>query len=109
MDGKINNRFFRKETKKWYLSNSKIEGEGVFAAKKIIRGEIIDVAIYLEKITFFGSKINHSWNPCGELIFNAEEHKYNLVAIEDVDKDKEITIDYRKTPTFIKKPDPNWS
>ena len=70
MDGKINNRFFRKETKKWYLSNSKIEGEGVFAARKVIRGEIIDVAIYLEKITFFGSKINHSWNPCAELIFN---------------------------------------
>jgi hypothetical protein len=57
MDRKINNRFFRKETKKWYLSNSKIEGQGVFAARKIICGEIIDVVMYLETITFFGSKV----------------------------------------------------
>jgi len=108
MDGKINNRFFRKETKKWYLSNSKIEGEGVFAARKVIRGEIIDVAIYLEKITFFGSKINHSWNPCAELIFNNKTNEYNVVAIEGIDKDKEITVDYRKT-AIIKKPNPNWN
>jgi hypothetical protein len=108
MGGKINNRFFRYETKKWYLSNSTIHGEGVFAARKVIRGEIIDIAIYLEKITFFGSKINHSWNPCAELIFNNETNEYNVVAIEDIDKDKEITVDYCKTPNFIKKPNPNW-
>jgi hypothetical protein len=109
MGGKINNRFFRHETKKWYLSNSIIHGEGVFAAKKIICGEIIDIAIYLEKITFFGSKINHSRKPCAELLFNIKTNEYNVMTIEDVDKDKEITIDYRKTPNFIKKPDPSWN
>lgn len=107
MSGKINGRFF-KEDKRWYLSKSLIHEDGVFAAKNIIRGEMIDTAIRFERITSFGSKINHSWKPCAKLIFDSKNHEYNVVAIEDIDKDKEITIDYRQTPTFIKKPDPNW-
>lgn len=108
MSGKINGRFFRENTKKWYLSESPIDRNGLFASKNIICGEVIDVAICLEKITFFGSMINHSWKPCAKLIFDNKNYEYNVVAIENIDKDREITIDYRQTPTFIKKPDPNW-
>jgi hypothetical protein len=108
MLGRINNRFFREGSKKWYLSDSPIDRDGVFAAKNIICGEIIDIALHLEKITSFGSKINHSWKPCAELVFNNKNYEYDIVAIENIDKNKEITIDYRKTPTFINKPDPNW-
>ena len=109
MFGRISKRFFKDLPEpKWYLSLSPIEGEGIFAADNIIRGEIIDVAIYMERITFFGSKINHSWKPCAKLILDDKNYEYNVVAIEDIDKDREITIDYRQTPIFIKKPDPNW-
>lgn len=107
MSGKINGRFF-KEDKRWYLSKSLIHEDGVFAARNIISGEMIDTAIRFERITSFGSKINHSWKPCAKLIFDNKNCEYNVVAIENIDKDREITIDYRQTPTFIKKPDPNW-
>ena len=111
MFGRISKRFFKDLPEpKWYLSLSPIEGEGIFAADDIIRGEIIDVAICKQgiKITFFGSKINHSWNPCAELLFNSERNEYDVVAIQDIQKNQEITLNYNKTPFFIKKPDPNW-
>lgn len=111
MFGKINKRFFRDMPKtKWYLSPSPIHGEGIFAGSDIVRGEIIDVAICKQsvKITFFGSKINHSWHPCAELSFNSERDEYDVVAIKDIQKNQEITLDYNNTPFFIKKPNPKW-
>lgn len=50
MSGKINGRFF-KEDKRWYLSKSLIHEDGVFAARNIISGEMIDTAIRFERIT----------------------------------------------------------
>ena len=91
MSSKINGRFFR-EDKRWYLSKSAIHEDGVFAARNIINGEVVDIAIYMEKITSFGSKINHSWEPCAKLIFDNKNHEYNIVAIEDIDKDREIFV-----------------
>lgn len=107
MNGRINKRFFKNQDIKWYISNSPIEGEGVFAAKDIFYGEIIDIAVVsMVKISFFCSKINHSWNPCAKLVKNL--NNYDVVTIQNISKDQEITINYNDTPFFIQKPNPKW-
>lgn len=110
MSGKINKRFFKDLSEsKWYLSPSLIEGEGIFAARDIACGEIIDIIVqHGIKITFFGSKINHSWTPCAELLLNSNRGEYDVIAIKNIQKNQEITLDYNNTPFFIQKPDPNW-
>jgi hypothetical protein len=108
MSGKINSRFnTEKKILKWYISHSLIEGHGAFAVKEITCGEVIDTAVIeMVKISFFCSKINHSWNPCAKLIKNL--NNYDVVAIQNISKDQEITINYNYTPFFIQKPNPNW-
>lgn len=91
----------------WYLSESKIHGVGVYVDKYINPGQIIDVAIDNNKIiTYFGSKINHSWNPNTDLY--KINDMYYIVAIKPIYAFTEITTNYTNTPNFIKKPNPNW-
>lgn len=93
----------------WYFSDSAIHGLGVFANKKIEADIIIDIVINCAKVvTYFGSKINHSWIPNSTLIYDSLTGNYYLYSLKVIDKNEEITCDYRYTPDFIQKPDPNW-
>lgn len=93
----------------WYLSNSKIHGIGVFASKNIPPNSFIDVAIDDKNvITFFGSKLNHSWNPTSRLIYSHGTKTYDIYSLKQLNKDNEITVDYTFTPDFIMKPSPYW-
>lgn len=91
----------------WYISESHIHGTGVFTKTVIDKGRIVDIAIDRnEKVTFFGSKVNHSWDP------NTSLYKHNgiyyLVAEKRINPFEEITANYTNTPDFIKKPDFKW-
>jgi hypothetical protein len=91
----------------WFISESGIHGTGIFTKNVINPGQIIDVAIdNNNKVTYFGSKVNHSWRPNTYLY--KLNNIYYLVADKRIDQFDEITANYMNTPDFIKKPDFNW-
>ena len=91
-----------------YIGKSNIEGDGIMALRNINKGDKIFIAIDdYNSITYLGSKINHCNNPSAELVKN--DKVWYVVALYDIEKNKEITVDYNKTPDFIKKPDPSWT
>lgn len=93
----------------WYLSSSTIHGIGVFTNKYLQPDSYIDIGIGRnELVTFFGSKINHSWTPSCKLVYNSFKKTYDVYSIKELYKDDEITLDYTFTPSFILKPDPTW-
>lgn len=94
----------------WYISNSKIHGQGIFANKNLYYGDVLDVAAIevkipneesIFRITHFGSKINHSRLPNAELLLN--NGKYIVVLCNNVAKGQEITLNYDKNPKHFAK------
>jgi SET domain-containing protein len=93
----------------WIIQNSSIHGVGVYLTKDMDLHEFIDVGIKSDKsITFFGSKINHSWTPNTMLVYNAFKKTYDIHTNKPIKKGTEITLDYTFTPDFIKKPPSHW-
>lgn len=93
----------------WALSASKIHGVGIFSSLTQSPNSFIDVAIdNKDKVTYFGSKINHSWNPTCRLIYSKGTKTYDIYSIKQINKGDEITADYTFTPDFIVKPSSNW-
>jgi len=93
----------------YQLKPSPIHGQGVFTTKKFQAKENIDLGIVFIFWTFpivtshFGRWLNHSYQPNGELAW--QDGKWYIRAIEDIEPDEEITINYDCTPWYIKKPD----
>jgi len=112
-----------KPSSKIYLSKSKIPkaGKGVFAAKSIKKGEVIEECpvLVLPKKDYptvkktilrnyyfmwgkttsalcfgYGSFYNHSYQPNATYKKNTKERKIDFVAIKNIAKDKEITVNY---------------
>ena len=96
----------------YYIGNSKIHGSGVFLNRKIKKDTPIDIGIDFKFFIFpyitnkFGSYINHSSKPNTNLKYI--NGKYYVTSLKDLDKDMEITLDYRNTPWYISKPEPTW-
>lgn len=87
------------------ISNSKIEGKGVFATAKIEAEEIIGPARLNGKRTPIGRYVNHSVSPNAKMVdFNGDMY---LVASMNIDGCKggylgeEITTDYRENLKLI--------
>lgn len=94
----------------WHLAKSNIHGVGIFTTTSHLPNEFIDIAIDKnQNITFFGSKINHSWNPSSRLIYNHVTKTYDIYSIKNLNKGQEITVDYTFTPDFIMKPPVHWN
>ena len=95
--------------KKWNVRKSSISGRGAFTTRSIQSGEAIDVGInyylFFPFVTEFGSWINHSQNPNSSVTFNEDDDVYYIRANKYLPTGTEITIDYRKTPSFIKGPE----
>jgi hypothetical protein len=86
----------------WYEWKSKIHGVGIYISKVLSKGDIIDIAIdNNNKITLFGSKINHSYKPNSILV--KKNLFYYIVANQKIQPYTEITVDYDTTPPFIMK------
>lgn len=97
----------------WTIKESQIHGIGVYTTNFIPKGKMIDVGIIyhlkiLPNVTYFGGKINHSYNPNAILRYSKETNTWNVYAKKDIKENNEVTIDYNDTPTFIKGPDKRW-
>lgn len=96
----------------WRIGESKIHGKGVLATRDLGAGSWIGVGIgyrmgFIPAITSdFGAWINHSFNPSASLMFF--NGCYWVVATKPLSKDDEITVDYRKTPWYVRKPEPHF-
>lgn len=97
------------------IDKSKIEGEGIFANKKISENQTIGLPLYVKFYIFpiitkeLGKKINHSSNPNAKLVKDPMCLKWYLVATRKISKNEEITMNYENTPWFIDGPMPWWS
>ena len=126
-------------TNKIYIGVSRIEnaGRGVFAAKLVLKGEIIEscpvVEITEKEVSLlrktelknyyflwgsdlkkvavcfgFGSLYNHSYSPNATYNKRLKEKLIDFVALKDINKDEEITVNYNfgqpddKSPLWIK-------
>ncbi len=97
--------------KLYYIADSEIDAEGVFANTDIPSGTTIEenvTKIYPLTIITMGSKINHQFNCNARLSGEASDdilgdEEYDLVAIKNIAKGEEITINYKDTPWFIDK------
>ena len=87
---------------KYYISNSKIHGKGVMAARDFVKDEFIDVGIKGIFVTNgFGNMINHSSTPNAYLRRNGINYDVHATNIK---KDDEITLNYNDAPWFIDGP-----
>jgi hypothetical protein len=96
---------------KWSIGDSSIHGKGVGAARPIKSGEFIDIGIelnfiYFPHVTKFGSLINHQRFASCELVYHKK--MYFVVALVDLERGHEITLNYNQCPWFIKDADPSW-
>lgn len=94
----------------FYVSQSKIQGNGVFAKINIDPEHklftVIDVS---QQVIGLGKLVNHCNRPNSKIVYDEKTATWYLISIRKINKDEEITADYNNTPTFIKKPDPNWT
>jgi hypothetical protein len=103
----INNMDKHKPCGNLYIDKSNIHGVGVYTKKNYNKNDRIFLAIDNNKrITYTGSKINHCNNPNTELLTTSEG--WNIVALDKIKKNIELTVNYNNTPDFIKKANPNW-
>lgn len=97
--------------KNYKLAKSNIHGTGLHTNCSIKKHHIIGVAISF-KLLFYphitedlGRWINHSYKPNSFIFYYPVENIYFLIAYEDLPENTEITMDYRDTPWYIKKPE----
>lgn len=104
------------------IGKSHIQGLGLFTKRPRVKGERLFVAIYSNKmVTPIGSKINHCPGERKDLLDtdvrpntyisetpDKTTGEWWIIALRDIAAGEELTIDYNRTPDFIKKPDPLW-
>lgn len=99
----------------YYISDSNIQGKGVFTNRSYQKDEPIDIGIrkalgiFPVVTPYFGSMINHSWKPNTYLEYDTETSNYLVKCKKPLRSKTEITLDYRNTPWYIMGPNPNWS
>ena len=83
------------KTDKYYKGNSNIHNKGIFALKNIVKDDIIGLGS-IDNInkTFLGRYTNHSDNS-NAMFYYLFNDDVIMVALENIDKDEEILINYR--------------
>ena len=82
------------------ISNSNIHGYGLHANRNITKDKIIFTGIKNDKISYLSRFINHSFEPNTYLQRNNND--YYVTASKNIIMNDEITIDYDKTPSYVK-------
>jgi hypothetical protein len=97
----------------WRVGPSRIHGNGVILQRAVRPGAMIGVGIgyrwggWLPSITSdFGAWINHSDTPSASLLKLNGNHW--VVANRALAPGDEITLDYRRTPWFVRRPEPHF-
>jgi SET domain-containing protein len=94
----------------FYVSPSKIQGNGVFLNIEIDSGHTLFTVIDRnQQVIGLGKLINHCNRPNSKVIYDEKTGTWFLISIIKINKNDEITADYNHTPSFIKKPDPLWT
>ena len=87
------------KSNKYYKSKSKIQGFGLFASKKFIKGEYIGIVTLNKKRTTLARFTNHSDFPNIEFdfYFNKDYTEIQAVAyaLKTIKKHKELLVNYR--------------
>jgi len=86
----------------WYMGQSDIQGQGVFASRDYAAGEVIGLAATAGDEDEFGAKIwnltqlarfcNHQWKANADL--RKKDGQFDLVANRPIGEDTEITANY---------------
>jgi len=76
----------------FYLSDSEIEGKGVFASKRLVAGEMLGPMVVDGAKTQLGRYVNHSGYP--NCIYSGEL----MMAIRAIDTGQELTVCYEMSP-----------
>jgi len=76
-----------------YVSDSVIEGKGLFTSKQILSGDAICKARVNSKRTLAGRFANHALFANAEIKVNAFDAE--ITAIRDIEENEEITVNYR--------------
>ena len=92
---------------KFRIGPSKVHGSGIIAIGEIKQGEVIGVAIVMNKIIphiteDLGRYVNHSNKANSRL--QLSNGKYYLVATKDIKVNEEVFGNYNDTPFFLEKP-----
>ena len=94
---------------KYDIKESEIDGLGVIASKSIKQGELIGTAFDDEKLvvgdlhfdtrTILGRTLNHQDSE--NAISKSENSTLNIYAKNNIKQGEEITINYKKSPSYI--------
>lgn len=76
-----------------HIATSSVHGNGVFAAKRLEKGELIAPARINGKRTPAGCHCNHGANPNAEMVMR-ENGDIDLVAFKDIEPGTEVLSDY---------------
>ena len=82
----------------WSVAESDIEGLGVFAKRRFLAGEVVGECVVDGLRTQLGRFVNHSAYPNTNYV--QSESGCALVALRSIDKDQEITTNYRYSPAM---------
>jgi SET domain-containing protein len=94
----------------FYYDKSKISGIGLFNRNEIMKDEkLVKCISSNRRVTKTGSKINHCWIPNTRLQKDNQDGSWWIYSIQDIKPNTELTVDYRFTPSFIKKPNADWT
>ena len=96
--------------KKYNVKKSNIQGKGVFASKNLKKGELIGTAITDEEAlestlsqkdarTKLGKYLNHQNKHNASL--KSENNTLNIYTKSTINKDDEITVNYKKGPNYV--------
>tara|TARA_X000000950_G_C13541749_1_gene507876 strand:+ start:160 stop:591 length:432 start_codon:yes stop_codon:yes gene_type:complete len=121
--------YFMTNSQKTYISQSNINGNGLFASKDFKKGDIIIDNLFKNKpkdevlynpisyvkfqnyINVEGRYINHCNKNINSIVVSKDKKLYQLKAIKNIKKDEEITANYndinKKFP-FIEKAKKNY-
>lgn len=77
-----------------YVGKSDISGNGLFSKKDFLPGELICPARINDKRTIAGRYTNHGFQVNAKMVIN--ESDINLVAVDNIFKGEEITVNYRE-------------
>jgi SET domain-containing protein len=99
------------ERSKYYIDNSELGGEGVFAKQRIKKGEVIGLLHTIIELrskygfTELGRKYNHQDKPnCYNKLIDNQRF---LAALRDIEQGEELTADYRLQPD-LEQPKSSW-
>ena len=76
-----------------YVSNSQIEGKGLFSRRLFSTDKLICQSRKDGKRTLAGRYANHALYPNSKMVFDGEN--MNLISIKDIEEGEEITVSYR--------------